>query len=123
MSRPRTDNAQFNVVYFDKPVDLGSISGSTTISSLSNKITKIVMTDVTVLNLPAMTSDETVSIMLMVKQDATGGRTLTIYGDGSIEAINLSEFDFSSGTANQICYVTLLWDSERWAFTTSRWFD
>jgi len=123
MSKTKTDNAQFNIVYFDKPVDLGSISGSTTITALSNKITKFVMTDVTVLNLPPMTSEETASIMLMVKQDAIGGRALTIYGDGSTETVNLSEFDFSAGAANQICYVTLLWDSERWAFTTSRWFD
>ena len=123
MTRPKTDNAQFNVVYFDKPTDLGSISGSTIISALSNKLSKFVITDTTILILPAMTTEETASIMFMVKQDETGGRALTIFGEGSTETVNLSEFDFTTGTANQKCYVTLLWDSEQWAFTTSRWFD
>ena len=55
---------------------------------------------------------------LKVIQDATGGRNLIIAG-----AYNLSEFNFTSGTANQRCWVTLLWDGSEWCYTVSEYFD
>lgn len=53
---------------------------------------------------------------IIVVQDSTGSRSLTISGASGVNVFNPSEFDFSSGGANQLCVCTIIWDCNEYIF-------
>ena len=53
---------------------------------------------------------------IIVAQDSTGSRALTISGVSGVNVYNPSEFDFSSGSANQICVCTIIWDGTEYIY-------
>lgn len=66
---------------------------------------------------------EAFSIQIKVIQDATGSRNLTLTTDNSNTVNNPSEFDFSTGGANQKCIATLLWDGSEWWVEATKYVD
>ena len=113
-----------NTIGFDgKPLlsttDTVASSGTALdLSNLSVGLTSVVLDNNCTVTLPTYTANKSVIFKLKVIQDGTGGRNLIIPN-----AYNLSEFDFTSGTANQRCWVTLLWDGSEWCYTVSEYFD
>lgn len=68
------------------------------------------------------------SCQFKIVQDSTGGRNLYIVmddGNGSTVSVkNPSEFDFSTGEANQSCVATLLYDGDgTWWFESTRYVE
>ena len=59
--------------------------------------------------------------MFKLTQSGAGGFNVTFQSAGSVAAINLSQFDFTSGATGERVWVTLLWDGEEWVFTSSAW--
>ena len=53
---------------------------------------------------------------IIVVQDSTGSRALTISGVSGVNVYNPSEFDFSGGGANQICVCTIIWDGTEYIY-------
>ena len=53
---------------------------------------------------------------IIIAQVGTGSRALTISGVSGVNVYNPSEFDFSSGSANQICVCTIIWDGTEYIY-------
>lgn len=53
---------------------------------------------------------------IIVVQDSTGSRALTISGASGVNVFNPSEFDFSGGSANQLCVCTIIWDCNEYIY-------
>lgn len=53
---------------------------------------------------------------IIVVQDSTGGRNLSFSVADSGTIYNPSEFDFTGGTANQLCICTMIWTGNEYVF-------
>lgn len=104
-------------------LDLGNSGAAFAMKRYDAKINVLTLTADCVLTLPAVPAGASVSYMLKVIQDTTGGRNLTICQNNGNQAINLQEFDFSGGTAQQRCWVTVLHDGTDVCFTVSNYVD
>lgn len=60
------------------------------------------------------------SFQIVVKP--TGNYLLTLAAQDGSTVYNLSQNSLQ-GASGKRCYITLLWDGERWAFTSSEWFN
>ena len=108
---------------FDGVSDLGNLGATKTISTLTTKHHKGVLTEDCVITLPTYDNDKTIAFTLKLTQGAGGGFNATFQDSDTNPAVNLSEFDFTSGLEGDKVWITFLWDSEEWAFTASRWFN
>lgn len=101
-------------VYFSSDVAVITVAGTYTVSSLT-KMTVYCLTaaDNTIV-LPTNLGANAFSIQCKIIQDTTGSRNLYFMMDdgngGTTNIKNPSEVDFSSGSANQSCIATLLYD-------------
>lgn len=110
------------LVEFQGKTDWGNSGTSKTITEITTKMNFLTLTGNCVLTLPEFEYEtECISFMIRVAQDSVGGRSLTINKSTGTAAINLSEFDFSTGTIGQYCWVTVLWDTEVLVFTSSKY--
>lgn len=71
---------------------------------------RVTLTGNTTLTLPTPPSNVSGTITLVVKQDATGGRTLKVVGARTSYGVAPA----LTGTANAVDIVHLLWDGEAW---------
>lgn len=111
-----------NFVEFKGKTDWGNSGTSKTITEITTKMNFLTLTGNCVLTLPEFEYEtECISFMIRVAQDSVGGRSLTINKSTGTAAINLSKFDFSTGTIGQYCWVTVLWDTEVLVFTSSKY--
>ena len=108
---------------FEGVSDLGNLGATKTISTLTAKHHKGVLTEDCVITLPTYANDKTIAFTLKLTQGAGGGFNATFQDSDTNPAVNLSEFDFTSGAEGNRVWITFLWDSEEWAFTTSNWID
>jgi len=108
-------------IFSNNPTAWGNSGTTMTVTEVSTKINTLTLTDNCELTLPEFT--DSVSFVIKVIQDATGGRSLTIKDSDANTMVNLSEMDFSTGTANQKCWITVLWDGTEGCYTTSKWCD
>ena len=60
--------------------------------------------------------ENTFRFQIIVTQDSTGSRALTISGVSGVNVYNPSEFDFSIGSANQVCVCTIIWDGSEYIY-------
>lgn len=116
----KAENIYFDLVVFDGNTDWGNL-GATLSPTITTKLNKAVITEDVVITLPTYTSSQNVSFMFKLTQGGAGGFNVTFQGAGSVAAINLSQFDFTSGATGERVWVTLLWDGSEWAFTSSAW--
>lgn len=101
-------------VFFSPDVQTVTVAGTYTMTNL----TRMTVFDLTAASntivLPTNLGANSFSIQCKIVQDATGSRALSFVMDdglGGTTAIkNPSEVDFSSGSANQSCIATLLYD-------------
>ena len=102
-----------NSAYF-QGVTTATLSAATyTIASLKAH-TLTLAANVTI-TLPTVT-DGAATLRLKFIQDATGGRSVTFAAASGIAIYNPNEADLSVGAANEICWVTLLWDGACWVW-------
>lgn len=64
-------------------------------------------------------SDGAATLRLKLIQDATGGRSVTFAAASGIKIYNPNETDLSEGAANELCWVTLLWDGTCWVWQST----
>lgn len=103
--------------------NLGNLGSALSMGDVTAKINIIKLTNSCVITLPEFPATESVTFMFKVLQDATGGRNLTINDSNGNAAYNLTETDFTAGTANQKCWVTVLWDGTNLCFTATNYVD
>jgi uncharacterized protein (TIGR02145 family) len=112
----------FSLVAFEGNTNWGNL-GATFAPTITTKFNKAVITEDVVITLPEYSASQNVSFMFKLTQGGVGGFNITFQDVNSVAAINLSQFVFTDGAAGERIWITLLWDGDEWAFTSSAWQD
>lgn len=104
-------------LFFCLPITPISLSGNATwnIDDLKNMMKVVLSGSANTITLPNG-GENPFRFQIIVAQDSTGSRALTISGASGVNVYNPSEFDFSSGSANQICVCTIIWDGNEYIY-------
>ena len=104
-------------LFFGSPITAISLSGNATwnIDDLKNMMKVVLSSSTNGITLPNG-GENPFRFQIIVAQDSTGSRALTISGVSDVNVYNPSEFDFSSGSANQICVCTIIWDGNEYIY-------
>ena len=104
-------------LFFGSPITPISLSGNATwnIDDLKNMMKVVLSSSTNSITLPNG-GENTFRFQIIVAQDSTGSRALTISGVSGVNVYNPSEFDFSGGGANQICVCTIIWDGTEYIY-------
>ena len=104
-------------LFFGSPITAISLSGNATwnIDDLKNMMKVVLSSSTNSITLPNGGKNQ-FRFQIIVAQDSTGSRALTISGVSGVNVYNPSEFDFSSGSANQICVCTIIWDGTEYIY-------
>ena len=104
-------------LFFAPPITAISLSGNATwnIDDLKNMMKVVLSSSTNTITLPNG-GENPFRFQIIVVQDSTGSRALTISGVSGVNVYNPSEFDFSSGGANQICVCTIIWDGTEYIY-------
>jgi hypothetical protein len=104
-------------LFFGKTITTTTLSGNATwnIDDLKNMMKVVLSSSTNSITLPNG-GENPFRFQIIVAQDSTGSRALTISGVSGVNVYNPSEFDFSSGSANQICVCTIIWDGTEYIY-------
>ena len=104
-------------LFFGSPITATTLSGNATwnIDDLKNMMKVVLSSSTNSITLPNG-GENPFRFQIIVAQDSTGSRALTISGVSGVNVYNPSEFDFSSGSANQICVCTIIWDGTEYIY-------
>ena len=104
-------------LFFGSPITPISLSGNATwtIDDLKTMMKVVLSGSTNTITLPNG-GENPFRFQIIVAQDGTGSRALTISGVSGVNVYNPSEFDFSSGSANQICVCTIIWDGTEYIY-------
>ena len=104
-------------LFFGSPITAISLSGNATwnIDDLKNMMKVVLSSSTNTITLPNG-GENPFRFQIIVVQDSTGSRALTISGVSGVNVYNPSEFEFSSGGANQICVCTIIWDGTEYIY-------
>ena len=104
-------------LFFGSPITAISLSGNATwnIDDLKNMMKVVLSSSTNSITLPNG-GNNPFRFQIIIAQDGTGSRALTISGVSGVNVYNPSEFDFSSGSANQICVCTIIWDGTEYIY-------
>ena len=104
-------------LFFGSPITAISLSGNATwnIDDLKNMMKVVLSGSTNGITLPNG-GENPFRFQIIVAQDSTGSRALTISGVSGVNVYNPSEFDFSGGGANQICVCTIIWDGTEYIY-------
>ena len=104
-------------LFFGSPITAISLSGNATwnIDDLKNMMKVVLSSSTNSITLPNG-GENPFRFQIIVAQDSTGSRALTISGVSGVNVYNPSEFDFSGGSANQICVCTIIWDGTEYIY-------
>ena len=104
-------------LFFGSPITAISLSGNATwnIDDLKTMMRVVLSSSTNSITLPNG-GENPFRFQIIVVQDSTGSRALTISGVSGVNVYNPSEFDFSSGGANQICVCTIIWDGTEYIY-------
>ena len=104
-------------LFFGSPIATITLSGNATwnIDDLKNMMKVVLSSSTNSITLPNG-GENPFRFQIIVAQDSTGSRALTISGVSGVNVYNPSEFDFSSGVANQICVCTIIWDGTEYIY-------
>ena len=104
-------------LFFGSPITAISLSGNATwnIDDLKNMMKVVLSSSTNSITLPNG-GENPFRFQIIVAQDSTGSRALTISGVSGVNVYNPSEFDFSSGSANQLCVCTIIWDGTEYIY-------
>ena len=104
-------------LFFGSPIATITLSGNATwnIDDLKNMMKVVLSSSTNTITLPNG-GENPFRFQIIVAQDSTGSRALTISGVSGVNVYNPSEFDFSRGVANQICVCTIIWDGTEYIY-------
>ena len=104
-------------LFFGSPIATITLSGNATwnIGDLKNMMKVVLSSSTNSITLPNG-GENPFRFQIIVAQDSTGSRALTISGVSGVNVYNPSEFEFSSGVANQICVCTIIWDGTEYIY-------
>lgn len=104
-------------LFFGSPIATITLSGNATwnIDDLKNMMKVVLSSSTNSITLPNG-GENPFRFQIIVAQDSTGSRALTISGVSGVNVYNPSEFDFSGGGANQICVCTIIWDGTEYIY-------
>ena len=104
-------------LFFGSPIATITLSGNATwnIDDLKNMMKVVLSSSTNSITLPNG-GENPFRFQIIVVQDSTGSRALTISGVSGVNVYNPSEFDFSGGGANQICVCTIIWDGTEYIY-------
>ena len=104
-------------LFFGLPITTTTLSGNATwnIDDLKNMMKVVLSSSTNGITLPNG-GENPFRFQIIVAQDSTGSRALTISGASGVNVYNPSEFDFSGGGANQICVCTIIWDGTEYIY-------
>lgn len=104
-------------LFFGSPITAISLSGNATwnIDDLKNMMKVVLSSSTNSITLPNG-GENPFRFQIIVVQDSTGSRALAISGVSGVNVYNPSEFDFSGGSANQICVCTIIWDGTEYIY-------
>ena len=104
-------------LFFGSPITATTLSGNATwnIEDLKTMMKVVLSSSTNSITLPNG-GENPFRFQIIVAQDSTGSRALTISGVSGVNVYNPSEFDFSSGSANQICVCTIIWDGTEYIY-------
>ena len=104
-------------LFLGSPITTTTLSGNAAldIDDLKTMMRVVLSGSTNTITLPNG-GENTFRFQIIVAQDGTGSRTLTITGASGVNVYNPSEFDFSSGSANQICVCTIIWDGTEYIY-------
>ena len=102
---------------FGSPITPISLSGNATwtIDDLKTMMKVVLSGSTNTITLPNGGENQ-FRFQIIVAQDGTGSRALTISGVSGVNVYNPSEFDFSGGSANQLCVCTIIWDGNEYIY-------
>ena len=103
--------------FFGLPITTTTLSGNAAlaIDDLKTMMRVVLSGSTNTITLPNG-GENTFRFQIIVTQDSTGSRALTISGASGVSVYNPSDFDFSSGSANQICVCTIIWDGNEYIY-------
>ena len=104
-------------LFFGSPIATITLSGNATwnIDDLKNMMKVVLSSSTNSITLPNG-GENPFRFQIIVVQDSTGSRALTISGASGVNVYNPSEFDFSGGSANQLCVCTIIWDGNEYIY-------
>lgn len=104
-------------LFFGSPITATTLSGNAawTIDDLKTMMRVLLSGSTNTITLPNG-GEKPFRFQIIVAQDSTGSRALTISGVSGVNVYNPSEFDFSGGGANQICVCTIIWDGTEYIY-------
>ena len=104
-------------LFFGSPIATITLSGNATwnIDDLKNMMKVVLSSSTNSITLPNG-GENPFRFQIIVAQDSTGSRALTISGVSGVNVYNPSEFDFSGGSANQLCVCTIIWDGTEYIY-------
>ena len=104
-------------LFLGSQITTTTLSGNATwnIDDLKNMMRVVLSGSTNTITLPNG-GENTFRFQIIVTQDSTGSRALTISGVSGVNVYNPSEFDFSGGGANQICVCTIIWDGTEYIY-------
>ena len=103
--------------FFGLPITTTTLSGNATwtIDDLKTMMKVVLLGSTNTITLPNG-GENPFRFQIIVAQDSTGSRALTISGASGVSVYNPSGFVFSSGSANQICVCTIIWDGTEYIY-------
>ena len=104
-------------LFFGQPIETKTLNGTSqwTIDDLRTMMRVVLSGSTNTITLPNG-GENPFRFQIIIAQDSTGSRALTISGVSGVNVYNPSEFDFSSGFANQICVCTIIWDGTEYIY-------
>ena len=110
-------NKEWTSIFFGSPITAISLSGNATwtIEDLKTMMKVVLSGSTNTITLPNG-GENPFRFQIILAQDSTGSRALTISGVSGVNVYNPSEFDFSGGGANQICVCTIIWDGTEYIY-------
>ena len=104
-------------LFLGSPITTTTLSGNAAwaIDDLKTMMRVVLSGSTNTITLPNG-GENTFRFQIIVAQDSTGSRALTISGVSGVNVYNPSEFDFSGGGANQICVCTIIWDGTEYIY-------
>jgi len=118
-------NIDTNEIITDKKYTNVIVSNDDNIAPTLEELTEMLIvnltSNMTVVTLPTMPNNKSITINVKVIQDNIGNRDLMFESEDFAPVNNPDNVDFTIGNSLERCMVTLIWDSEEWWLSSTKY--
>lgn len=118
-------NIDTNEIITDKKYTNVIVSNDDNIAPTLEELTEMLIvnltSNMTVVTLPTMPNNKSITINVKVIQDNIGNRDLMFESEDFAPINNPDNVDFTIGNSLERCMVTLIWDSEEWWLSSTKY--